>query len=123
MKKEIPASVDAYIASFPEEIQQRLQQIRNTIRKAAPKAEECISYQMPAYKQDGVLMDGEDGSDAAPMEDALASGGDVQPSAGASMICTPRWRYWNAACPRAPAMPARSSRPPPRDAADRCPAP
>lgn len=33
-----------------------LQQLRETIRKAAPQAEECISYNMPAYKQQGALV-------------------------------------------------------------------
>jgi uncharacterized protein YdhG (YjbR/CyaY superfamily) len=49
-------SVDAYIRSFPGNIQVILQQIRETIKKAAPEAEECISYQMPAYKQNGPLV-------------------------------------------------------------------
>jgi uncharacterized protein YdhG (YjbR/CyaY superfamily) len=48
--------VDAYIACFPEATQKLLQQLRSTIRKAAPKAEESISYQMPAYKFNGVLV-------------------------------------------------------------------
>jgi uncharacterized protein YdhG (YjbR/CyaY superfamily) len=50
------ASVNEYIAGFPEEIQDRLQSIRETIRKAAPEAEEVISYQMPAYKLNGILV-------------------------------------------------------------------
>ncbi len=41
--------IDSYIAQFSKEIQQRLKQLRNTIRKAAPKAEESIKYGMPAY--------------------------------------------------------------------------
>jgi uncharacterized protein YdhG (YjbR/CyaY superfamily) len=49
-------SVDKYIASFPNETQQVLQQLRNTIKKALPKAEEIISYGMPAYKQGSVLI-------------------------------------------------------------------
>jgi len=49
-------SVDEYIASFHERQQQLLQQIRSTIKKAAPKATECISYNMPAYRQHGVLV-------------------------------------------------------------------
>lgn len=51
-----PSTVDAYIAGFPEATQKLLKQLRNTIRKAAPKAEEGISYQMPAYKLNGVLV-------------------------------------------------------------------
>ena len=49
-------SVDAYIAAFPEEVQAILQRIRSTVRKAAPGAEERISYRMPAFFQDGVLI-------------------------------------------------------------------
>ncbi|MCC6244643.1 MAG: DUF1801 domain-containing protein [Gemmatimonadaceae bacterium] len=49
------ASVDAYIATFPADVQVVLRQIRKTIKAAAPDAEERISYQMPAYFQNGVL--------------------------------------------------------------------
>lgn len=48
--------VDAYIAGFPPEIQKQLQSIRECIQKAVPKAEEVISYGMPAYKQGKVLV-------------------------------------------------------------------
>lgn len=51
-----PLSVDHYIAAFPKEVQQQLQAIRKTIKTAAPKAEEIISYKMPAYKQNGMLV-------------------------------------------------------------------
>ena len=49
-------NVDAYIASFPPETQLLLELVRATIKKAAPKAEEVISYQMPAYKLEGILV-------------------------------------------------------------------
>ncbi len=49
-------NVDEYIASFPVETQLLLKKMRATIQKAAPKAEECISYGMPAYKQKGALV-------------------------------------------------------------------
>jgi len=49
-------NVDDYILSFPKDIQLLLEQIRTTIRKAAPKAEEVISYGMPAYKLNGMLV-------------------------------------------------------------------
>lgn len=42
--------MDEYIAGFDDEIKNRLQQIRQAIKKAAPAAEESISYMMPAYK-------------------------------------------------------------------------
>ena len=49
-------NVDEYISGFSPEIQKTLELIRKTIKKAAPKAEEVISYQMPAYKQNGMLV-------------------------------------------------------------------
>jgi uncharacterized protein YdhG (YjbR/CyaY superfamily) len=49
-------SVDGYIADFPDEIQQILEKIRKTIRKAAPDAEETISYQIPAFSLKGNLV-------------------------------------------------------------------
>ena len=47
---------DEYISVFPEATQKILQQLRNTIKKAAPKAEEVISYNMPAFKQNTILV-------------------------------------------------------------------
>lgn len=49
-------NVDRYISEFPKETQRLLEQVRATIRKAAPNAEETISYQMPAYKLNGMLV-------------------------------------------------------------------
>jgi uncharacterized protein YdhG (YjbR/CyaY superfamily) len=49
-------TVDEYIARFPSEVQEILQKVRRTIRSAAPQAEEVISYQIPAFKQNGVLI-------------------------------------------------------------------
>ncbi|MFA6261145.1 MAG: DUF1801 domain-containing protein [Bacteroidia bacterium] len=49
-------NVDQYIETFPVDVQKLLQELRNTIRQAAPNAEECISYNMPAYKLNGVLV-------------------------------------------------------------------
>ncbi|PTQ98111.1 uncharacterized protein YdhG (YjbR/CyaY superfamily) [Mucilaginibacter yixingensis] len=49
-------SADAYILTFPEHIQQKLQAIRKIIHQAAPQAEEVISYNMPAFKQNGILV-------------------------------------------------------------------
>ena len=45
--------VDEYIAGFPEATQRLLQRIRAAIRKAAPRAEERISYQIPTYTLNG----------------------------------------------------------------------
>ena len=42
-------SIDEYIATFPPDVQATLQRVRTTIRKAVPKAEEAISYQIPTF--------------------------------------------------------------------------
>ena len=55
MDRKTPQNIDEYIALFPPEVQAILEQIRRTIRSAAPDAEEAISYQMPAFKLHGVL--------------------------------------------------------------------
>jgi uncharacterized protein YdhG (YjbR/CyaY superfamily) len=47
------ASIEAYIATFPQEVQERLEQMRAAVKAAAPKAEEAISYHMPAFTLDG----------------------------------------------------------------------
>jgi uncharacterized protein YdhG (YjbR/CyaY superfamily) len=49
-------NIDDYINCAPEDIRPILEQIRQVIRKAAPGAEEVISYGMPAIKQNGVLV-------------------------------------------------------------------
>ena len=49
-------TIDEYIAGFPPKVRAILKQIRSTVRAAAPDAEEVISYQMPAFKQDGILI-------------------------------------------------------------------
>lgn len=56
MKNNAPKDMDEYIAGHPKEIQDKLNKIRATIRKAAPDAEEVISYQMPAFKLGKVLV-------------------------------------------------------------------
>ena len=47
------ATIDEYIASFPPEVQEKLQGIRSAIRKAAPDAEEAIRYGIPTFRQNG----------------------------------------------------------------------
>lgn len=56
MIKKKPADFDDYFSLFPEDVQIILQQIRSTIKKAAPKAEEVISYNMPAFKMKKILV-------------------------------------------------------------------
>ena len=50
------SSIDAYIATFPPEIQEILESLRATIRAAAPDATEKISYQMPTFALNGNLV-------------------------------------------------------------------
>ena len=51
-----PTTIDEYIADFPRDVQPLLEKVRAAIRKAAPDAEEAISYQMPTFKQQGNLI-------------------------------------------------------------------
>ena len=51
-----PKNTDEYIAGFPEEVQEILQQIREAVKAAVPQAEEIISYGMPAFKWNGMLL-------------------------------------------------------------------
>ena len=55
-KQATPEDIDEYIAGFPNDIQDKLQRIRMTIHKAAPKAEEKISYQIPTFALNGNLV-------------------------------------------------------------------
>src|SRR5512136_745195 len=58
MRTDQPAArnIDEYIAGFPRDVQQILQKIRTTIRRAAPQAEEAIRYQMPTFRLEGNLV-------------------------------------------------------------------
>jgi len=49
-------TIDEYVQTFPEEVQIILEKMRQTIRKAAPEAEEAISYQIPTFKLNGNLV-------------------------------------------------------------------
>jgi uncharacterized protein YdhG (YjbR/CyaY superfamily) len=51
-----PKNIDEYIAGFPNDVQEILQKIRVTIRKAAPDAEETIKYQIPTFTLKGNLV-------------------------------------------------------------------
>ncbi len=51
-----PRNIDEYIAGFPQDVQEILEKVRLTIRKAAPDAEETISYQMPTFTLKGNLV-------------------------------------------------------------------
>lgn len=53
MISKAPNTIDEYILDFPDEVQALLNQVRSTIKLAAPDAEESIGYGMPAYKTYG----------------------------------------------------------------------
>ncbi len=49
-------NIDEYLSTISKDVRIKLQQIRETIHKAAPKGEEVISYNIPAFKQNNVLV-------------------------------------------------------------------
>ena len=55
-KSAVPTTTDGYIAAAPATVRPVLNKIRATIRAAAPRAEEKISYRMPAYKSNGDVV-------------------------------------------------------------------
>ena len=55
-KQQQPATIDEYIADFPENVQPHLEKVRAAIRKAAPDAEEAIKYSMPTFVLNGNLI-------------------------------------------------------------------
>ncbi len=55
-KQTAPKTIDEYLAGFPSDVQEILEQIRLTIKKAAPQAAETIKYQMPTFVLNGNLV-------------------------------------------------------------------
>lgn len=55
-KTKNPTTIDGYVSQFPGDIRAVLEDVRATIRRAAPDAEEVISDQMPAFRQHGILV-------------------------------------------------------------------
>jgi uncharacterized protein YdhG (YjbR/CyaY superfamily) len=53
-----PTTVDAYLSTVKGEKRAALDQLRKTIRAVVPRAEECISYTMPAFRLDGRIVAG-----------------------------------------------------------------
>lgn len=49
-------TIDEYLAALREDQRAALQRLREIIREAAPQAEECISYRLPAFRQNGMLV-------------------------------------------------------------------
>lgn len=56
MAKSKPKTIDDYLEGLPADKRSALEKLRKTIRAAAPEAEECISYAIPAFRQNGVLV-------------------------------------------------------------------
>ena len=56
MNNTVAANIDEYIAGFPADIQMVLQQVRETVHKAAPTAKETIKYGMPTFTLGGNLV-------------------------------------------------------------------
>ena len=56
VKAQKPTDIDGYLSQFPADVRVVLQDVREAIRRAAPDAEETISYQMPAFRQHGILV-------------------------------------------------------------------
>lgn len=54
--KTKPSNIDEYMAGLPENIQMILEELRSTIRKAAPAAEETINYGIPTFTLNGNLV-------------------------------------------------------------------
>jgi len=55
-KKNPPANTDEYIAQFPGDVQKTLTKLRAVIKETAPEAVERISYGMPGFYQNGMLV-------------------------------------------------------------------
>ena len=55
-KPKKPKDIDGYISQFPADVQAILEEVRATIRHAAPEAKETVSYLMPAFKLHGMLV-------------------------------------------------------------------
>lgn len=49
-------TIGEYISTYPEGVQEILEKVRQTIQKAVPDAKEVISYQMPTFRLNGILV-------------------------------------------------------------------
>ncbi|OXA93211.1 iron chaperone [Flavobacterium hercynium] len=56
METKKPKTINEYIGGFPNDVQELLERIRATIQEAAPDAKEKISYSMPAFEQNGIVV-------------------------------------------------------------------
>ena len=53
---KVPETIDAYLSALGDDKRTALQRLRKTVRAAAPKAEECISYRLPTFRLDGRML-------------------------------------------------------------------
>lgn len=56
LSRKAPKDFDDYLGRFPKGVQRRLQKIRLAVKKAAPQAKERISYGIPAFTLNGMLV-------------------------------------------------------------------
>ena len=56
MKTVVAKDIDEYLSALPDDVRAMLQKLRSTIKSVAPKAEEVISYGMPAFRYHGMLV-------------------------------------------------------------------
>lgn len=56
MKAKVAKNIDEYIADFPDDVQASLEKVRAAIKKAAPRADEAIKYQIPTFVLNGNLI-------------------------------------------------------------------
>jgi uncharacterized protein YdhG (YjbR/CyaY superfamily) len=57
-KAKLPHTIDQYLATLTKDKRAALEKLRRAIKSAAPEAEECISYQMPAFRLAGKMLVG-----------------------------------------------------------------
>jgi uncharacterized protein YdhG (YjbR/CyaY superfamily) len=55
-RRKKPTTIDEYLAALSSDKRAALERLRKTIRATAPRAEECISYQIPAFRLDGKCL-------------------------------------------------------------------
>ena len=55
-KTAIPKNIDEYLAPLSPDKRAALQKLRKAIKAAAPKATECIAYQVPTFRLDGKML-------------------------------------------------------------------
>ena len=56
VKKAAPKTIDEYLAALSDDKRTALEKLRKNIRAAVPRAEECISYQLPAFRLNGKFL-------------------------------------------------------------------